>query len=249
MNLPKNEAPPPSLPKQPATAQEWTDYGIGKAREDDLVAALAAFAKSGQLKRDGRSMALMGYVHSRQGHPGLAAGFYTTSIDEHYDEAWVHNNLAHALSQLSPKPGPKLQEAIREATRARVLDGKSRSVRYNWCCIRYLNNLQPTTKRLNDEECVQEMLTVLDSGPADSDVFFQAGTILAAASETGEARRSRALECLRRSVALGKLPRQLTGDPVLKRNLLPDEFEAVILDPLPLGDGHMFNLRLANPLE
>jgi tetratricopeptide (TPR) repeat protein len=223
-----------SVRRPPSTADEFFARGVEFLKVNDPTSAMKDFDAALSRKPDGRTTAYLAYCKARGKEHAAAAELYKEAITDHgYKPAWVRNNRAYSLLQISQSQSrAHLPAAIAEATAALELDSTLRAARYNRAWARFLLDLHPQTRTLPTPDCLADFEVVLADGPATADLYFKAALVLTATRPKEEACLARAVGYLRDAVALGKPPGNLAQDPVLKTHLSgrPD-FQAVLLLP------------------
>jgi tetratricopeptide (TPR) repeat protein len=226
------------------------ERGVEHLRAGNVQLALAAFDEAKRAAADGRTYAHLAYCYTRLGQPRVAAEYYEMAVDHGYRPAWVHNNRAYVLTQFNKTSRAQLRLALDEATKARELSPADRSIRFNWAHTRFLANLDPKTRRLDDPECVAEIRAVLASGPGDSDLYLKSALILAAAAAEDKGRLAESVECLRKAVESGCKPVQFGRDSLLRQRLggRADFAEVLRLAP-PERAKEALYLQVKSPVE
>jgi tetratricopeptide (TPR) repeat protein len=226
------------------------DRGVAFLRGGDIAAAMKAFDDARQARPSGAVYAYLAYCHSRSASHRLAANFYRLAIDRGYPAAWVHNNLSVALTRFAQNVRGEMEAAVAEAARARELDGDLWAPRFNWAYARFLLNRDAKQHRLDDPDCVRELLAALGEAPADADadLYYLAAEILAAASAEDAKLADSAITFLRRAVELGKRPSQIPKNPVFPDRLSGHPAYQPLLDlPTTPAAPRASDLRLLHP--
>jgi serine/threonine protein kinase len=236
-------------PSSPAQITDPFERGIAYLQAGQIAPAMIAFSEARQGNPDGQTYAYLGYCHSRTARHDVAVECYLKAVESGFDEAWVHNNRAYSLTQINRNPTTTLPIAMKEVSRAREMAPLQRGIQFNWAYIRFLSKYDSKTKRFKDEECLQALQSVMAEGPYDAELYYKAGMILAAGSDSEENRRQ-AIAYLTNAVDLGMSPNNLLRDPVLKANLggRPDFSSLSVLSPGNPSPKRI-HLELVNPTE
>ena len=224
------------------------ERGVSYLRAGETELAMQALSEARRTNPDGRAFAYSGYCFSQRGRHDAAVDYYQKALDAGFNEAWVHNNRAYSLTQVK-RDAVTLSLALKEVTLAHEMAPEHRSIKFNWAYIRFLTNYNSKTKRFKDDDCLRALAEVMAVGPYDADLYYVAGMILAAGSEAVEG-KDLAVQYLKKAVELGKRPKSLVEDPVLKANLI-DRQDFRALSTLTPGNPNprALQLGLVNPTE
>jgi tetratricopeptide (TPR) repeat protein len=249
-STPAADGPPPpagGVRVKPSTAEEPFARGLEYLRTGALGPATADFELARRLRPDdGRTTAYLAYCRSKvPDHAGAAALYEEAVAVRGYDAAWAHCNWAYSLT----RPGARsnqLRLAIAEATKALRQESNLRAARLNRASARYMLNVHPKARTLDDPECVADIEAVMSGEPRTADLCYKAAVILAASGREDQV--TRAVGYLREAVRLGRPPAPLARDPVLRTHLSgrPDFQELTRLPPVEPGAPSP-NLYLADP--
>jgi len=237
----------------PRTADDHVARGFKFAAEGDADRAFDEFVAAHTHRKDGWTLALMGYAQTLAGKHDKAVGHYWQAIDEfHYNEAWVRNNRAYGMIRIAVNSPPALGPAIAEAEAALRLDPDLRAARFNRAYGRFFQALDPKSWTLPDPavraEIDRDLEPFLRDGPGAPDLYFLAAQVEAASGGADLARLAAAVTHLRRAVELGYPARMLSYDPVFSRHLGGrTDFRAVLAMPAALPPNAPVNLALAHP--
>ncbi|HKB03753.1 MAG TPA: serine/threonine-protein kinase [Gemmataceae bacterium] len=234
--------------RTPSTAEEFFARGVEFLREGDVAPALKDFQSAHRARPDGPTTAFLAHCFARSGQHAVAADLYRQALEIHsYRTAWVHNNLAHSLVALGTKS--VLNEAVAEATRALDLSPNLRAARYNRALARFRVHLDTHTNTLADPACVDDLREVMKVGPYTIDLYFTAAVILTASADGDEERYATAVGYLRESVKLGRNPKSLAAEPVLKTHLLNrEDFQQLLRLPPANSTVPSVHFQLIDPL-
>lgn len=196
----------------PTTYEGLVERGLDELRGDDPITASKAFTDADGLRPGGRTKAYLGYCESRAGHHQNAVALYRKAIEDGFDPAWVHSDLAYSLRGKNQK-----SEALQAAKRARDLDPNSRSIKFNWVSVRFLHFSHPQNGRFQDPDRLAVLAAldeVMAEGPVDAELCYEAARVYAAGARD-EADLATAVRWLRRAVELGREPDGFDRDPPL----------------------------------
>ncbi|MBP3954056.1 protein kinase [Gemmata sp. G18] len=235
---------------KPSTPEEFFQRGTEFLRGNDTAAAMKDFDDARRAKPDGQNTAYLAYCHARSGNHKAATTLYQEAIRDYaYAKAWAHSNRANSLIRCGSPD--QFREAIGAATTALELAPGLRAAHLNRAYARFLLDLDPKTQVLkNPDECLNDLEAVMVKGPYTADLFYKAALVLVTAKPGNEEYCVRAVNWLREAVKLGRDPKLLAQDAVLRVHLAGRaDFTEVTKQAPGERPARAANLHVIDPLD